>query len=132
MLIEECLGHYSTLTLVFDQGTNTTNLRLTWAGVPVGQEDVTRRNFGEYYVKSIKTTFGYVYTLTSSAISRDSSVSPSSAAAAKKSRKVKKSATSTKKLAEPGWWETMEVMAPPIISVGIAAAAVTWALRNLL
>jgi hypothetical protein len=52
-------GHFSTLTLVFDQGTDTTNLRLTWDGVPVGQEDVTKRNFGEYYVRSIKTTFGY-------------------------------------------------------------------------
>jgi len=52
-------GHFSTLTLVFDQGTDTTSLRLTWDGVPVGQEDVTKRNFGEYYVRSIKTTFGY-------------------------------------------------------------------------
>jgi len=52
-------GHFSTLTLAFDQGTDTTNLRLTWDGVPVGQEDVTKRNFGEYYVRSIKTTFGF-------------------------------------------------------------------------
>ncbi|PWW72035.1 hypothetical protein C7212DRAFT_348926 [Tuber magnatum] len=51
-------GHYSTLTLVFDQGTYSTMLRLSWDGVPVGQEDVTRRNFGDYYVRSIKTTFG--------------------------------------------------------------------------
>ncbi|KAI5777508.1 activator of Hsp90 ATPase [Geopyxis carbonaria] len=52
-------GHYSTLTLVFDQGTSTTNLRLTWDGVPVGQEEVTKRNFNEYYVRSIKSTFGF-------------------------------------------------------------------------
>ncbi|KAL0633734.1 Co-chaperone [Maublancomyces gigas] len=52
-------GHYSTLTLVFDQGSNSTTLRLTWDGVPVGEEEVTKRNFGEYYVKSIKQTFGY-------------------------------------------------------------------------
>jgi activator of HSP90 ATPase len=52
-------GHFSTLTLVFDQGTDSTNLRLTWNGVPVGQEDVTKRNFGEYYVRSIKSTFGF-------------------------------------------------------------------------
>lgn len=52
-------GHFSTLTLVFDQGTDSTNLRLTWNGVPVGQEEVTKRNFGEYYVRSIKTTFGF-------------------------------------------------------------------------
>lgn len=32
---------------------------MTWEGVPVGEEEVTKRNFGEYYVKSIKQTFGY-------------------------------------------------------------------------
>ncbi|KAH0612295.1 uncharacterized protein H6S33_010347 [Morchella sextelata] len=52
-------GHYSTLTLVFDQGSDSTTLRMTWEGVPVGEEEVTKRNFGEYYVKSIKQTFGY-------------------------------------------------------------------------
>ncbi|KAI5788884.1 activator of Hsp90 ATPase [Peziza echinospora] len=52
-------GHHSTLTLVFDQGYDVTTLRYTWVGVPVGQEEVTKRNFGEYYIKSIKTTFGF-------------------------------------------------------------------------
>lgn len=51
--------HYSTLKLVFDQGYDATTLRYTWEGVPVGQEDVAKRNFGDYYVKSIKTTFGF-------------------------------------------------------------------------
>lgn len=52
-------GHYSSLTLVFDQGSDSTTLRLTWDGVPVGEEDVTKKNFDEYYVKSIKQTFGF-------------------------------------------------------------------------
>jgi activator of HSP90 ATPase len=26
--------------------------------VPIGQEEVTKRNWGEYYVRSIKQTFG--------------------------------------------------------------------------
>ncbi|KAL7268986.1 Co-chaperone [Rhizina undulata] len=52
-------GHYSTLTVVFDQGSGATVLRLTWEGVPVGEEEVAKKNFEEYYVKSIKTTFGY-------------------------------------------------------------------------
>jgi activator of HSP90 ATPase len=51
--------HYSTLNIVFDQGSDSTNLRLTWEGVPVGQDEVAKRNFGEYYVRSIKTTFGF-------------------------------------------------------------------------
>jgi activator of HSP90 ATPase len=34
-------------------------MRVTWSGVPVGQEEVTKRNWGEYYVRSIKQTFGF-------------------------------------------------------------------------
>lgn len=53
-------GHYSRLEIVFDQNDTdaVTVMRVTWQGVPVGQEEVTRRNWGEYYVRSIKTTFG--------------------------------------------------------------------------
>ena len=53
-------GHYSRLEIGFDQNDSegVTIMRVTWDGVPVGQEDVTRRNWGEYYVRSIKTTFG--------------------------------------------------------------------------
>ena len=53
-------GHYSSLTIVFDQNDSdaVTIMRVQWDGVPVGQEEVTRRNWGEYYVRSIKTTFG--------------------------------------------------------------------------
>ncbi|MCJ1339891.1 hypothetical protein MMC09_005183 [Bachmanniomyces sp. S44760] len=54
-------GHYSELDIVFDQNDRdqVTVMRVTWKGVPVGQEEVTRRNWGEYYVRSIKTTFGF-------------------------------------------------------------------------
>lgn len=53
-------GHYSSLTIGFDQNDSdaVTVMRVQWDGVPVGQEEVTRRNWGEYYVRSIKTTFG--------------------------------------------------------------------------
>ncbi len=53
-------GHYSRLEIVFDQNDTdaVTVMRVTWEGVPMGQEEVTRRNWGEYYVRSIKTTFG--------------------------------------------------------------------------
>ncbi|KAL6717517.1 Co-chaperone [Lecanora helva] len=56
-------GHFSKLEIVFDQNETegVTVMRVSWEGVPVGQEEVTRRNWGEYYVRSIKTTFGYVY-----------------------------------------------------------------------
>jgi hypothetical protein len=42
------------LKMVFDQGMETTTLRVTWSGVPIGEEEVTKRNFREYYVNHIK------------------------------------------------------------------------------
>ena len=53
-------GHYSQLRIDFDQNDvdHVTVMRVTWTGVPIGQEEVTKRNWGEYYVRSIKTTFG--------------------------------------------------------------------------
>lgn len=53
-------GHFSRLEIIFDQNDvdNVTVMRVSWSGVPIGQEDVTRRNWGEYYVRSIKQTFG--------------------------------------------------------------------------
>jgi activator of HSP90 ATPase len=54
-------GHYSTQRIRFEQDDvdHVTVMRVTWEGVPVGQEEVTKRNWGEYYVRSIKTTFGF-------------------------------------------------------------------------
>lgn len=53
-------GHYSRLEINFDQNERdaVTVMRVVWEGVPIGQEEVTRRNWGEYYVRSIKSTFG--------------------------------------------------------------------------
>ncbi|EAW25036.1 AHA1 family protein [Aspergillus fischeri NRRL 181] len=55
-------GHFSTLEINFDQNDvdAVTQMRVTWTGVPVGQEDVTKQNWDVYYVRSIKQTFGYV------------------------------------------------------------------------
>lgn len=54
-------GHFSKLQIEFDQNDvdHVTVMRVTWQGVPVGQEEVTKRNWVEYYVKSIKQTFGF-------------------------------------------------------------------------
>lgn len=54
-------GHFSTLSIEFDQNDRdaVTVMRVDWQGVPIGQEEVTKRNWGEYYVRSIKTTFGF-------------------------------------------------------------------------
>lgn len=55
-------GHMSTLAITFDQNDvdKVTNMRVTWTGVPVGQEEVVKRNWDGYYVRSIKQTFGLV------------------------------------------------------------------------
>ena len=55
-------AHFSRLQINFDQNDvdGVTVMRVSWTGVPVGQEEVTKRNWGEYYVRSIKKTFGYV------------------------------------------------------------------------
>jgi len=54
-------GHYSTLKIRFEQNDvdAVTVMRVDWQGVPIGQEEPTTRNWGEYYVRSIKTTFGF-------------------------------------------------------------------------
>ncbi|KAI1436465.1 activator of Hsp90 ATPase [Xylaria sp. CBS 124048] len=54
-------GHYSQQTINFDQNDvdGVTVMRVEWTGVPVGQEEVTKRNWDEYYVRSIKKTFGF-------------------------------------------------------------------------
>lgn len=54
-------GHFSRLEINFDQNDvdNVTVMRVSWSGVPVGQEEVTKRNWREYYVRSIKQTFGF-------------------------------------------------------------------------
>ena len=54
-------GHFSTMKIRFEQNNvdAVTVMRVDWEGVPAGQEEVTKRNWGEYYVRSIKTTFGF-------------------------------------------------------------------------
>lgn len=36
-----------------------TKLQVNWSGIPIGEEDRVRGNFEEYYVRSIKITFGF-------------------------------------------------------------------------
>ena len=53
-------GHFSSQEIIFDQNDadRVTNMRVTWTGVPLGQEEVVKRNWEGYYVRSIKQTFG--------------------------------------------------------------------------
>lgn len=52
-------GHFAKLSLSFDQGLDGTNLRMVMDDVPLSQEDVVKTNFDQYYIRPIKTTFGF-------------------------------------------------------------------------
>lgn len=53
--------HYSTLKIKLEQNDvdAVTIMMVDWEGVPVGQEEPTKRNWDEYYIRSIKMTFGF-------------------------------------------------------------------------
>ncbi|CAG8446553.1 14526_t:CDS:2 [Ambispora leptoticha] len=51
-------GHYSNVVLRFDQKSDSTIVHLTHDGVPVGEEDIVRRNWQNYYWNPIKSVFG--------------------------------------------------------------------------
>lgn len=52
-------GHYAKLDISLNQGTSETKMVVNFAGIPVGEEDRVRGNFEEYYIRSIKLTFGF-------------------------------------------------------------------------
>lgn len=52
-------GHYATLDMLLIQGAGETKMVVKWTGIPVGEEDRVRGNFEDYYIRSIKITFGF-------------------------------------------------------------------------
>lgn len=52
-------GHYAELDILLKQGAGETMMVVKWKGIPVGEEDRVRGNFEDYYVRSIKITFGF-------------------------------------------------------------------------
>jgi len=59
-------GHFSTVTMDITQNTNSTGIKVTQEGVPIGDLDITRQNWSNYYWAEIKRTFGYVGLVTTS------------------------------------------------------------------
>jgi activator of HSP90 ATPase len=55
-------GHFADLEIKFDQNDldHVTVMRCTWKGVPVGHEEVVKKNWEGYFVRGMKQTFGYV------------------------------------------------------------------------
>ncbi|KAI0464722.1 hypothetical protein LJB42_002345 [Komagataella kurtzmanii] len=52
-------GHYAQLEISFHQGSTETKMEVNFTGIPVGEEDAVQSNFEEYYIRSIKVTFGF-------------------------------------------------------------------------
>ncbi|KAI8607793.1 activator of Hsp90 ATPase [Chytriomyces sp. MP71] len=52
-------NHYSTVTLTFEEGRESVMLRLEQTEVPVGEKDLTTKNWKGYYFDGIKAAFGY-------------------------------------------------------------------------
>ncbi|KAJ3225372.1 hypothetical protein HK099_006913 [Clydaea vesicula] len=51
--------HYSTVTLLFDDKGDATILKLTQTDVPIGEKEIVRNNWHQYYMNPIKSLFGY-------------------------------------------------------------------------
>jgi activator of HSP90 ATPase len=48
-------GHFATLTVTFDQSSDSTKVTFSLAGVPVGQQDEIKRNLEAYYIHGLKS-----------------------------------------------------------------------------
>lgn len=52
-------GHYAELDIQFKQGAGETKMVVKWSGIPIGEEERVKDNFENYYIRSIKITFGF-------------------------------------------------------------------------
>ncbi|KAI8646862.1 activator of Hsp90 ATPase [Parasitella parasitica] len=52
-------GHYSTVTLELEEGSNFVTLKMSQTDVPVGEEENVEKNWSGYYWMAIKSSFGY-------------------------------------------------------------------------
>ncbi|KAF9371098.1 hypothetical protein CPB97_002235 [Podila verticillata] len=79
-------GHYSTVTMDISQSTNSTVIKVKQDGVPIGEQDITRQNWSNYYWAEIKRTFGYVglYSYSSSSTTTSTTSATSSSSSTKK------------------------------------------------
>ena len=53
------VNHTSTVTITFDQSRESTVVKLVQTGVPIGEKDITVKNWHNYYWNRIKASFGY-------------------------------------------------------------------------
>ncbi|KAG0211367.1 hypothetical protein BGX28_008025 [Mortierella sp. GBA30] len=90
-------GHYSTVTMDISQSTNSTVIKVKQEGVPIGEQDITRQNWSNYYWAEIKRTFGYVGLHSSSSSSSLSMSQPASSPSDKKKQRRRRRVEKKKK-----------------------------------
>ncbi|CAG8810081.1 13988_t:CDS:2, partial [Dentiscutata erythropus] len=56
--IGSTFSNFSTVTLEFEQESDYTRVNVTQKGVPVGEEEIVKRNWKNYYWNPIKSVFG--------------------------------------------------------------------------
>ncbi|RIA95485.1 activator of Hsp90 ATPase [Glomus cerebriforme] len=69
-------GHFSTVTIKFEQASDYTRVHITQEGVPIGEVDAVRNNWQSYYWNPIKSVFGYGSISSSSVKSKNKSSKP--------------------------------------------------------
>lgn len=62
------IGHFSTVTIKFEQASDFTRVHINQEGVPIGEVDAVRNNWQSYYWNPIKNVFGYGSISSSSSI----------------------------------------------------------------
>ncbi|KAF9429793.1 hypothetical protein BGZ94_009487 [Podila epigama] len=91
-------GHFSTVTMDISQNTNSTVVKVKQDGVPIGEQDITRQNWSNYYWAEIKRTFGYVGFESYTSSSSTASTSTTSTLSSKSSRSAAKKGGDLEKL----------------------------------
>jgi activator of HSP90 ATPase len=52
-------GHFSSVTMTFNDKGNSTAVKVVQNDVPIGERDITKTNWHQYYWNPIKSTFGF-------------------------------------------------------------------------
>ncbi|KAF8941276.1 hypothetical protein BGZ58_000561 [Dissophora ornata] len=89
-------GHYSTVTMDISQSTNSTVIKFKQEGVPIGEQEITRQNWSNYYWAEIKRTFGYVRLSSSSSSSMSNAATAPSSSDKKKQKRRRRVAEKRK------------------------------------
>lgn len=110
------------------QSTNSTVIKVQQDGVPIGEQDITRQNWSNYYWAEIKRTFGYVglHSYSSSSTTTSTTYATSSASSTKKGDSEKRKRRRRRREAEGGMTKNAGTYAGAGLAVLTAFALGFW------